>query len=168
MDEKNQKFPQLNNPEPAEENLDLDAIMKEFSSEEEAPAEEAFQSVPQEFPEAEALFEGSGEPADEDVLEEYLRETPAQEEHPADPAMEETIRIELAPVKEKASEMGDTIRLDNVVKAVKEQLPEEPEQPVALDEPEEIRIAPPTLPKKEEPYSETWEPEYDQPIGENW
>ena len=62
--------------------------------------------------------------------------------------------------------MGDTIRLDNVVKAVKEQLPEEPEEPVALDEPEEIRIADPILPKKEEPYSENWEPEYEQPMGE--
>ena len=116
MDEKNQEYSQQNNPDIPEADLDLDAIMKEFSPEE--------VEIPQE-------------------------DEPENQEPSV--SMEETRRIELPAVKEKASKKGDTIRLDNVVKAVKEQLPEEPEQPVALDEPEEIRIAQPNIPKKEEP-----------------
>ena len=40
MDERNQEYPQQNNPELTDSELDLDAIMKEFSPEEETPAEE--------------------------------------------------------------------------------------------------------------------------------
>lgn len=147
MDEKNQEYPRQNDPVLPEDDLDLDAIMKEFSPEEETLAEEFLADISQELPEMEEASEETQEAA----------------------SMGDTVRIELAPPKEKSSELGDTIRLDNVVKAVKEQLPEEPEEeeePVALDEPEEIRIAQPKLPKKEEPYSENWEPEYEQPIGE--
>ena len=121
MDKNNQEFSQPNNPEQPETDLDLDAIMKEFSETEDAPVETD---------------------------------------------LEDTVRIELTPGEKQEEDLGDTIRLDNVVKAVKEQLPEEPEEPVTLDQPEEIRVAQPNLPKKEEPYSENWEPEYEQPIGE--
>lgn len=121
MDKNNQEFSQPNNPEQPETDLDLDAIMKEFSETEDAPVETD---------------------------------------------LGDTVRIELTPGEKQEEDLGDTIRLDNVVKAVKEQLPEEPEEPVTLDQPEEIRVAHPNLPKKEEPYSENWEPEYEQPIGE--
>ena len=156
MDKKNQKFPQPNDEELRETDLDLDAIMKEFSNEEEALETEGFENIPQEDP-------------GEEALEAFLQEEPEEETKPEETDLGDTIRIELTPGKKKDEELGDTIRLDNVVKAVKEQLPEEqnaPEESVALDEPEEIRIAQPNLPKKEEPYSENWEPEYDQPIGE--
>lgn len=156
MDKKNQKFSQPNDEELRETDLDLDAIMKEFSNEEEALETEDFEIIPQEDP-------------GEEALEAFLQEEPEEETKPEEADLGDTIRIELAPGKKKDDELGDTIRLDNVVKAVKEQLPEEqnaPEESVALDEPEEIRIAQPNLPKKEEPYSENWEPEYDQPIGE--
>ena len=165
MDEKNPKYPQQNHPEIPETDLDLDAIMKEFSPEEETSVAELFEEIPQEDSAQEELYEE--QPSVDDALEAFLHEDPSDEEaFREDPSMEDTIRIELTPMKEKPSEKGDTIRLDNVVKAVKEQLPEVPEEPVALDEPEEIRIAQPALPKKEEPYSENWEPEYEQPIGE--
>ena len=121
MDKNNQEFSQPNNPEQPETDLDLDAIMKEFSETEDAPVEMD---------------------------------------------LGDTVRIELTPGEKPEEDLGDTIRLDNVVKAVKEQLPEEPEEPVTLDQPEEIRVAQPNLPKKEEPYSENWEPEYEQPMGE--
>ena len=145
MDNKNQEYPQQNHPELIDSDLDLDAIMKEFSSDEE--------NVTEEIPEEPA----QENPSLDDTIRMDFVETPS---------MEDTVRLDVVPAAEKSSEKGDTIRLDQVVKAVKEQLPKEPEKPVALDEPEEIRIAQPVLPKKEEPYSENWEPEYDQPIGE--
>jgi hypothetical protein len=148
MDEKNQEYPQNIDLILPEGDLELDAIMKEFGFEDEASNAGDLNEFLQ-----------------EETEEELPQELP-QEEAP----MGDTIRIEIVSGKEKPSEeLGDTIRLDNVVKAVKEQLPEEPEEPeepVALDEPEDIRIAQPNLPKKEEPYSENWEPEYDQPMGE--
>ena len=141
MDEKNQEYPQNVDLELPEEDLELDAIMKEFSPEEDTSEEDPANQMPQEETDEEAPQEES--------------------------SMGDTVRIEIIPGKEKpADELGDTIRLDKVVKAVKEQMPEQPEEPVALDEPEEIRIAQPNLPKKEEPYSENWEPEYEQPMGE--
>lgn len=149
MDEKNQEYPQQNNPEISESDLDLDSIMKEFSPEEEALMEE--------------FLEEEIEPAQEEQEALAMGDTVRID---AVPDLGDTVRIDVVPAKEKPSEKGDTIRLDQVVKAVKEQLPEEPEKPVTLEDPEEIRIAQPVLPKKEEPYSENWEPEYDQPIGE--
>ena len=140
MDEKNQEYPQNIDEILPEEDLELDAILKEFGLEEET--------------------------SDADDLIGFAQEE-TEEELPQEDSMGDTIRMDFIPEREQPSEeLGDTIRLDNVVKAVKEQLPEEPEEPVALDEPEEIRIAEPKLPKKEEPYSENWEPEYDQPMGE--
>ena len=99
-------------------------------------------------------------------LDAIMKEFSETEDTPVETDLGDTVRIELTPDKKPEEDLGDTIRLDNVVKAVKEQLPEEPEQPVTLDQPEEIRVAQPNLPKKEEPYSENWEPEYEQPIGE--
>lgn len=102
-------------------------------------------------------------------LDAIMKEFAEAEDAPAETDLGDTVRIELTPGEKPEDELGDTIRLDNVVKAVKEQLPqepEEPEEPVTLDQPEEIRVAHPNLPKKEEPYSENWEPEYEQPIGE--
>ena len=162
MDKKNQEYPQNNNQVLTEEDLDLDAIMKEFSHEEESFSVEVQDDFDKEIPEPEESA------SIDQTLEEFLQEE--DEEEPEETDLGDTVRIDLIPSqKEDDDELGDTIRLDNVVKAVKEQLPEEPEktvEPVSLDEPEEIRIAQPNLPKKEEPYSENWEPEYDQPIGE--
>ena len=160
MDEKNQEYPQQNDAVLPEEGLDLDAIMKEFAPEEETSMAENFADIPQDIPEPEEDPQG-------EAFEEYLYEAPSgEEEHQDALVTDDTVRIEFIPSKKNDDELGDTIRLDNVVKAVKEQLPEQMQEPVALDEPEEIRIADPILPKKEEPYSENWEPEYDQPIGE--
>lgn len=157
MEKKNQEYPQELDPAIQESDLDLDAIMKEFSDEE-----------PQDLPEAVSSVEETPAPEDglDEALEEFLREDTSEEADRDEAIMGDTIRMDGLPTAEKDDELGDTIRLDNVVKAVKEQLPQEPEEPVALDEPEDIRIAQPNLPKKEEPYSENWEPEYDQPIGE--
>ena len=154
MDKKNQEYPQNNNQVLTEEDLDLDAIMKEFSHEEESFSVEVRDDFDKEIPEPEESA------SIDQTLEEFLQEE--DEEEPEETDLGDTVRINLIPSqKEEDEDLGDTIRLDNVVKAVKEQLPEEPEEtdePVALDEPEEIRIAQPNLPHKEEPYSENWEP----------
>ena len=171
MDKNNQEYPQNNNPALPESDLDLDAIMKEFSDREELPPEEMSEEISQEIPEEEEFLEELPQEKDglDEALEEFLLEEIDPEYEPEEKELGDTIRMDLLPSQKTDEELGDTIRLDNVVKAVKEQLPEEPDEmaePVGLDEPEDIRIAQPILPHKEEPYSENWEPEYEQPMGE--
>ena len=96
----------------------------------------------------------------DDILKEFSEEAP-EADSPADPAPaaeatsaaadvpEETMRIEL-PVKAQAVELtGDTVRF----------------QPVGGAEEAAPRPAAPKFQKKE-PFSEGWEPDYEQPIGE--
>lgn len=77
------------------------------------------------------------------------------------------------PVEAVPEVSGDTVRLDQITKAVKQQVEESvsPETavftPVGGEEPEEELPLPPQPEEpKVEPYSEKWEPEYEQPIGE--
>ena len=77
------------------------------------------------------------------------------------------------PVEAVPEVSGDTVRLDQITKAVKQQVEESvsPETavftPVGGEEPEEeIPLPPQPEEPKVEPYSEKWEPEYEQPIGE--
>ena len=110
----------------------------------------------------------------EDILKEFGTSAPA-------PAPEEPdVQIwdgKTPPAPRPASTLpSDTVRLDEVTKAVR-QLTGEPEEPQSVpdatvrfdalggDTPEE----PPRIPVHEEtvePYSEQWEPEYEQPIGD--
>ena len=78
------------------------------------------------------------------------------------------------PVPPKAaSELPrDTVRLDEITKAVKRQEEQGLEQTIAFTpvggeaEPEIAPVHPVREQPRVEPYSETWEPEYEQPIGE--
>ncbi len=64
----------------------------------------------------------------------------------------------------------DTVRLDEITKTVKEQNVEQDQTmaftPVGQAEPEEAPVHTYHEPVKAEPYSETWEPEYEQPISD--
>jgi len=68
--------------------------------------------------------------------------------------------------------ISDTVRLDEISKAVKQQEEAVTDETVAFtpvgQEPEQEDIFTPPVPEqpKVEPYSEAWEPEYEQPIGE--
>lgn len=101
----------------------------------------------------------------DDILKEF-----GGEALPAD--AEEDIRIwgENGPEPEPVS--GDTVRLDTVAQAVRQQEAsagaddtvrftpvEEPEEEVTV-------YQPPRQAEKAEPFSDSWEPEYEQPIGE--
>ena len=68
--------------------------------------------------------------------------------------------------------ISDTVRLDEISKAVKQQEESVTDETVAFtpvgQEPEQEEIYTPPIPAEPqvEPYSEAWEPEYEQPIGE--
>lgn len=120
--------------------FDLEDIMKEFSGGEDAPDREDAEQL---------LSDETPEPLPEEV-------TGPAEPEPEQPAVtEETIRIEL-PVREKAEvNMAQTIRLPSIGKEAPKEEPAEP------------RIwQPRQQPPKAEPYSENWEPEYEQPIAD--
>ncbi len=107
----------------------------------------------------------------EDILKEFEQIAPEVSE--TEP--EEDVQIwngEVPPVPNTVQEVSsDTIRLDTIPQAA----PQDPVQKDATvafapvgsseDEPEEAPFVPPVV-EKAEPYSENWEPEYEQPIGE--
>ena len=100
----------------------------------------------QEFTLEDILKEFGDQP--EDVSEEIQEETPeVVEQEPAKPIAE--------PVPEPMV-TGDTIRMEAI------RLPKGEVKNAVIIEDEE----PEPEPEKEEPYSEQWEPEYEQPIGE--
>lgn len=172
MDEKKQEF-------------DIEDIIREFGSE--AATEEPLPEAAGDTPTEEAAPEESKTEAE--VAEAPVPEEPAPEETPApeEPPVEEAPAVE-APAEEAAPVTSDTVRLDP--------LPEEPEaatsDTVRLDtlpeaEKEEpkavtgdtirIQVIPDVqgtvrdaahIEDKDEPapYSEQWEPEYEQPIAD--
>lgn len=73
-------------------------------------------------------------------------ETPAEELPGVQVAGEDTVRIELPPKQTHRDDFGDTVRLENIEQLAKEAKPSQPE--------------------KTEPFSEKWQPEYEQPMGE--
>ena len=167
-----------------EEEFDLDEIMKEFS----APAEE---DIPVET-EEEPAEETPEEVPVEETVEEAVAEEPAEKIPEEEPVTADTIRVELpAEIVEEQTELelGDTQRVEvpaDILKASCESLgdtqridvPEDIKEPAAPMEGDTIKfdaigdaeeLPPvPAEPVKEEaePFSEGWEPEYEQPIGE--
>jgi len=128
----------MNENEKDLQELDLENIMKEFSDH----PEEADQDFGQQI-----------EPEDADMRI-YVPEEPEmlteEPEQPEQVDLEQTRAIEI-PVSEKPEvDMSATIRLDPVAQPEEDQ--GEPERP--------------PVPEKAEPFSENWEPEYEQPIGE--
>jgi len=189
----NEKNPQQELPEeqpemlPEElESFDLDEIMREFAAPEQM--DDATLQIPQDaLAQAQSLLQTTAEPdaptlvIPQDALsrEEQLLQavtepdTAFSQEEPEDLLIsfmpqkyntkvmnavritDETIRVDMPARQEKNDELGDTIRLENV-----EELAEKARQAqqAAEESPEEK--------KAEEPFSESWQPEYDQPMGE--
>ena len=133
--------------------LDLDDIMKEFAAEEERPVQE---TSAQELLEA-VLNEAGVRLGEQDDTVQFVpvavsddTVTFSAQEASADTAVFSPVGVDsdtvvFTPVEESAEEeeLGDTLRFGK-------------------DEMEIIRQAA----EKAEPYSESWEPEYEQPIGE--
>jgi len=141
---------QLPLPEEDDSAFDLDDIMKEFAPEEadEASDETKKTEVTSDTVVFEDLF---WKETDGTVLtaEEAVEEAAPAPEVTAS-ALEETIRLDLPPRQEKANNLGDTIRLENV-----EELAQNAQQTEQTENAE-----------KTEPFSEKWQPEFEQPMGE--
>ena len=97
----------------------------------------------------------------EDILKEFAPEEEVAPEAPAEEEAEEapapsvvtgdTVRISIPQAPQMAMDMGDTIKF----------------APVVTEEEEQEEEAPaPELPEKAEPYTDGWEPDYDQPMGD--
>lgn len=105
----------------------------------------------------------------DDILKEFAGEPLPEGEEPSP----EEPREAPEELPEKKTVTGDTVRLDHIADAVaaseaahgeKGEPEEAPEEAEA--EPERKPEGPPPLEENPEPFSESWEPEYDQPMGE--
>ena len=112
--------------------FNIDDILKEFASED--------------------MSESTEEDADVRIYE-----TPEEKGEP-EVTQEDTIRIELPPKRETPTDMGDTVRLENIEELASEsqQISEEPAQD-GEEQPET---------QSQEAFSENWQPEFEQPMGE--
>ncbi len=87
-------------------------------------------------------------------LDEIVKEfAPEEAPEPAE-AAEETVRLDLPAKKEVSETTADTVRFEPLRSSQAEEAEEEPPRTAAPQ------------PEKAEPYSENWEPEYEQPIGD--
>jgi len=98
---------------------------------------------------------GSETPAQEDAPAEVPaealpaeEEVPAPQSAPAAPVTGDTVRVELPQSQPKEAVSGETVRLGNLEDVADAPTPQE-------DKPEEA-----------EPFSENWQPEFEQPMGE--
>lgn len=155
------------------EQFDLDEIMREFGSPKPAAPEEAAPGdVPAEPPATEASAPEA--PAPEETAqeapapEEAVQQTPAPEEsaQPENPAPDAQATPDTQPAEQAAQPeadtaspmTGDTVRLQSLSDVRGSEKPPREEAPAA---PEPEAPAEPAV----EPFSENWEPEYDEPIG---
>ena len=113
----------------------------------------------------------TGEFSLEDILKEF-GEDPAPDQENAEDVQIWDGNLPEQPWQPPES-MQDTVRLDEITQAVRKQEEAQLQEtvaftPVGQEEPEEEE--PPVMPAPQEPevepYSENWEPEYEQPIGE--
>ena len=154
--------------EEIQEEFTLEDIMREFGADipEEAPAEEP-EAASKEMPATEeSTLEEA--PVEEEIPAEV--ESPVEEDAPVEDApAEEAAEVE-TPEETEASEEEEapasvtdaTIRFEGVPTAVSGARIAEP----IGEEEEEEEFIPPAPEEKSEPYSEEWEPEYEQPISE--
>ena len=179
--------PPLETAPQLEEELSLESIMQEFSDHpqpEEASAEDAVtvdtvceeeQTVADDTIPVELPQEVQEEP---DVTGDTIRVELPQEVQEAPDVSSDTIRVELPQevqeelpvtgdtIRVELPDMGDTVRVDLPEEDVRIQLPERNEGAADVTG-DTVRFAPVTDAQvKQEPYSEGWEPQYEQPIGE--
>lgn len=84
------------------------------------------------------------------------------EENSLEEGAGDALRQELSNLQHKVAELGDTIRLDTIAAVVGSNEADKEPAP----EPQETEVPPAPAEEKAEPYSDQWEPEYEQPIGE--
>lgn len=125
----------------------LEDIMREFGSDSEDAPEEAGEPAA-ETPEGE-----EAPPAAEPEKER------AGEAEPPAPVSGDTVRLDGVIKSAKPKVTSDTVRLDAIPQGLKSQ----PADAAPVEEPE--TPAEPEKPKAE-PFSENWEPEYDEPMGD--
>lgn len=144
--------------------FNLEDIIKEFGG---TPRMEEPEERPEEVPaeEPEEIVEDTPEEPEELLEEGPLEEElpwwmPAREE-PAD--LQETRRMEPVRSEEPEAEMsGDTIRLDGLRNEISNRV----QKQVSMEDTQVARSWNPEDTIHNEPFSEHWEPEYEQPMGE--
>lgn len=148
--------------------LDLEEIIKEFGG---TPLPEEPEETPEEIPEETPVAE---EPVN---LEETRRMDPIspEEAHQADTVnledtrridtidLEQTRRMDPVHISQGDKDVsGDTIRLNGL----RDEFANLPRQEASLDDTQDARVWTPANTIHAEPFSQYWEPEYEQPIGE--
>ncbi len=148
--------------------FDLDDIIREFGShpeeQPEAPEETAEPEALEDFPE-EAYQEllHVQPPAQENAeeLEATRRLDPVDTPAPENTDLEATRRLDPVQPASDTEVTGDTIRLDGLRSHISQLVREQ-----TAEEEVEARIWNPAEKPRSEPFSDQWEPEYEQPIGE--
>lgn len=146
-------------PEEMQEEKSEEAVEEKY----EEAAEEKSEEVPEEQPEDEIQQTRRIDPV-KIVLPEDMDETrridSPEEQLPED--MDQTRRIESVKEEQPESELsGDTVRLEGLREKISEQIQHQNDEDSAEDK---IWKAGDTV--HTEPFSERWEPEYEQPMGE--
>lgn len=156
MEDKESLIPELEgvdlttNADPMEETLDLDEIMREFAEKDKVTDEtQEFTAVtdePQEFPAV------TDEPQEfTPVTDETQEFTPVTDEtQEFTPVTDET--QEFTPVSDDTAEFTPVGKTEETVEE--------------MDRADRERLEELQQPPKEEPFSEQWEPEYEQPMGD--
>ena len=132
----------------SEQEFDLEDILKEFAPEDEELQEAAAEVQPEETP--------------EEPVELQTEEVPAEE--PETVPEEVTAEEPEVPAEEVTPVAGDTVRLDDVAQALKDAKPQEVHNAAPIEEEEDSAQTEESA--KAEPFSEEWEPEYEQPMGD--
>ena len=132
----------------SEQEFDLEDILKEFAPEDEEPQDAAAEVQPEETP--------------EEPVELQTEEVPAEE--PETVPEEVTAEEPEVPAEEVTPVAGDTVRLDDVAQALKDAKPQEVHNAAPIEEEEDSAQTEESA--KAEPFSEEWEPEYEQPMGD--
>ena len=132
----------------SEQEFDLEDILKEFAPEDEEPQDAAAEVQPEETP--------------EEPVEPQTEEVPAEE--PETVPEEVTAEEPEVPAEEVTPVAGDTVRLDDVAQALKDAKPQEVHNAAPIEEEEDSAQTEESA--KAEPFSEEWEPEYEQPMGD--
>lgn len=144
-----------------QDTLDLEEIIKEFGG---TPRVEE----PEPIPEPEPVVEEVLEEEPEEVWEELPWQMPApqpqpEEVKPEEPELEATRRIDAVSAQKPEEMGGDTVRLEGLRgeladRVHTQEIPEEAQEEAKVWQPDQTIHA--------EPFSDQWEPEYEQPMGE--
>ncbi len=157
-----------------EENFDLDEIMKEFSDVQEEATEEAPEEVTEEAAEEETPEEAKEEEAEEVTSDTVRIHLPEEKSQQPAPELGDTQRVDLLEdvvMPQLVEGLGDTQRVE-LPEDIKDLLGGMDGDTIKFDAiadvQQDIQFVAPVEEKKEEaePFSEGWEPEYEQPMGE--